>query len=98
MAVHLIEGFDMKLVTPDCFPGADWYQAVVDIYGDITDVLPYLNAELEGADYTHAAKVLLWKSEGKKYAFRPHEIAVAPVETREDSRIGQRYMDAKGRD
>ena len=85
MAACLIEGYDMKLVTPDCFPGADWYRAVVEVKDDITDVLPYLNAELEDADYTHDGMVLLWKSGGRKYAFRPHEISVAPVETREEA-------------
>jgi len=85
MAVGLIEGYDMKLVTPDYFPGAGWYRAVVELKDDITDVLPYLNAELEGADYTPEAMVLLWKSGGRKFAFRPHEISVAPVETRDEA-------------
>jgi ArsR family metal-binding transcriptional regulator len=86
MPMNLIHSYDMKLATPDCFPGADWYRSVVDLHNDITNVLPYLNAELEGADYNAQAKVLLWKSNGKNYAFRPNEIVIAPIEERDEAR------------
>ncbi|MBN2325308.1 MAG: Fe-S cluster protein [Spirochaetes bacterium] len=84
--MNLIHSYDMKLETPDCFPGTDWYRAVVNLKDDITDALPYLNAELEGADYDAQAKVLLWKAGGIKYAFRPDEIVIAPVQEREEAR------------
>ena len=86
MAVNLVKGFEMRLSTPDCHPGAEWYKASVDLYEDITEVLPYLNSELKDADYTHKAKVLLWKGNGKMYSFRPHEISISPVEDREEAR------------
>jgi len=85
MSLHLITGYDMKLSTPDCFPDAEWYRAEVGLHDNITEALPYLNAELESADYDHAAKVLLWKNDGKKYAFRPVEISIAPVADREEA-------------
>jgi len=85
MSKHLITSIDMKLSTPDCHPGADWYNVVVDLQDDITEVLGYLNAELKDADYNHKAKVLLWKSSGKKYAFRPNEIVITPVEDKEEA-------------
>ncbi len=83
--MKLITGFEMRLSTPDCHPGADWYNAAVDLKEDITEVLPYLNAELKDADYTHKAKVLLWKGNGKMYAFRPDEISISPVEDKEEA-------------
>lgn len=85
MSLNLITGYDTKLSTPDCFPDAEWYRAVLELHDDITEALPYLNAELEGADYDHAARVLMWKKDGKKYAFRPVEISIAPVEDREEA-------------
>ena len=85
MSMNLITGFEMRLSTPDCHPGADCYNATVTLQDDITEVLPLLNAELKGADYTHKAKVLLWKGNGKRYAFRPHEINISPVEDREEA-------------
>jgi ArsR family metal-binding transcriptional regulator len=60
------------------------WSAKAHLQDDITEVLPYLNAELEGADYDHDSKVLIWATKGRKHAFRPHEIAVAPVEFREE--------------
>lgn len=85
MSEQLIQSFDMNLATPECFPGVDWYCAGVHLHDDITEVLPYLNAELKSADYDHGAKILLWMSDNKKYAFRPCEIVVAPVESREEA-------------
>ncbi len=85
MPEQLIWSFDMQLSTPDCFPGVDWYRAVVHLPAEITEVLPYLNAEFKGADYNHAAKILLCMSNDKKYAFRPCEIVIAPVENREEA-------------
>ena len=85
MSMHLIRCFDMKLTTPDCSPGSAHYRVVLDLENDITEVLPYLNAEFEGAEYHHDSKILLWNKEDKKVAFRPFEIAVAPVENREEA-------------
>jgi len=73
MSEQLIQSFDMNLATPECFPGVDWYCAGVHY------------AELKSADYDHGAKILLWMSDNKKYAFRPCEIVVAPVENREEA-------------
>ncbi|MEI6633710.1 MAG: (Fe-S)-binding protein [Chlamydiota bacterium] len=85
MTIQLIRGYDMKLATPDCLPNAEHYRASVTLREEITEALPYLNAELEGAEYHHDTKVLLWNSGGKKYAFRPREIAIAPVHDREEA-------------
>ncbi|MHB8772924.1 MAG: (Fe-S)-binding protein [Syntrophales bacterium] len=52
----------------------------------ISAVLPYLNAELEDpTDYRQNDGILLWKYRDKKYAFRPHEIAIAPVSDDKES-------------
>ncbi|MDD5556996.1 MAG: (Fe-S)-binding protein [bacterium] len=85
MGTPLVRGFDMRLATPDCLPGATHYRADVALHEDIAEALPYLNAELEGADYNHAARVLLWNGGGKRYAFRPRGIAIAPVRDREEA-------------
>lgn len=85
MTIRLIRGYDIRLATPDCLPNAEYYRASVTLHEDIGEALPYLNAALEGADYQHDAKVLLWSSDGKRYAFRPREIAIAPVPDREEA-------------
>jgi ArsR family metal-binding transcriptional regulator len=84
MSRHLLCGFHMRLGTPDCSPGSAHYRVVLDLENDITEVLPYLNAELEGAQYDHDTKILLWDKDNKKVAFRAFEIALAPVADREE--------------
>jgi ArsR family metal-binding transcriptional regulator len=81
---RLISSYDLELIAPPCVPGAATWSAKARLQDDITEVLPYLNAELKGADYNHGAKVLIWKAKGKKCAFRPYEIAAAPVAAREE--------------
>jgi ArsR family metal-binding transcriptional regulator len=81
----LIRGFRLELSTPECFPTTTLWRAKLHLQDDISEVLPYLNARLQGGDYDHAARVLLWDDEGRKCAFRPLEIAVAPVEDREEA-------------
>jgi len=80
MSEELIHSFEARLATSACHPDADWYGLSIKLYDDISEVLPYLNAELEHpTDYRQSDGILLWKYRDKKYAFRPHEIAIAPV-------------------
>ncbi len=94
-AERLIRGFTMRMEEPGCSPGASFWRTVIHLEDDISEVLPYINAELEGADYNHQAKTLLWNSdEGYKYAFRPREIAIAPISERETGeRLGNEIID-----
>jgi len=88
MTSPLIQRYTIDLSTPGCTPGSEWYRASIRIEEDITEVLPYLNAVLKGRlDYNDKAHILLWESEDRtRYAFRPHEIAVAPVFSREEAK------------
>ena len=85
MPEQLISNYHITLTTPECFPKAEFYRASIALSNDITEVLPYLNSELKDAHYDHGAKILLWTNNDIKYAFRPNEIAVAPVESREEA-------------
>jgi ArsR family metal-binding transcriptional regulator len=80
----LVLSYHIELIEPPCIPGADKWSAKAHLQDNISEAFPYLNAKLEGADYDQKANVLIWESEGKKYAFRPLEIAAAPVEDREE--------------
>jgi ArsR family metal-binding transcriptional regulator len=80
MSQNLIRSYEIKMATPECYPENDRYRAFVNLQDDISEVLPYLNAELGGRrDYYHDGKILLWANNEKLFAFRPHEIAIAPV-------------------
>jgi ArsR family metal-binding transcriptional regulator len=82
----LIHGYHLELCDILCHPGVAAWNAKASIEEDIGAALPYLNAELKGADYYHDVKTLIWKDGGRKYALRPFEISVAPVEDREEAR------------
>ncbi len=79
----LIDGYTLEVFTPDCDPGAERYSARAHLTGDISPVLPYLNATLRGALYYHAAQALTWKEAGHAVAFHPHEIAASNLEDRD---------------
>ena len=85
-AHQLIPSYSLELIAPPCIPGADKWSTKAHLDVDITEVLPYLNAELEGAEYYHEARILTWRDGTKKYAFRPREVAVAPAADREEAK------------
>ena len=82
----LIERYELELVTPPCEPGAEKYSAFAKLEQDISEVLPYLNAEWKGAIYDHAEKVLTWKLNGRFVSVRPKEVAVSDLEDREEAK------------
>lgn len=82
---QLIRDFRLELVSPACHPGAPMWSGKACLEDDISDVLPYLNAIFEKVNYYHSGKVLILNKDGKRYAFRSHEIAFAPCEDRKEA-------------
>ena len=82
----LIDRYDLELFTPACSPGEERFAARALLAQDISEALPYLNATLRGARYTHAAHALTWTKAGHYVAFHPFEIAVSNVEDRAAAR------------
>ena len=82
----LISHYDLELYSPPCIPGSDTWSARASLGADIDAVLPYLNAQLAGAEYDHKTKILVWKHQGHSYAFRSREIKAAPAHDREEAR------------
>ncbi len=76
----LIEQYDLDVFTPPCEPGAERFSAIARLTGDISEVLPYLNATLRGAVYHRAANALTWKKGGHNLAFHAYQIATSNVE------------------
>ena len=66
----LIEKYDVEVYTPPCDPGTERYAARARLTGDISEVLPYLNATLKGALYMPEASALTWKKSGHSVALR----------------------------
>jgi ArsR family metal-binding transcriptional regulator len=59
----------------------------IHLEDDIEEVLPYLNASLDNCNYDHDTRILLWDDKGRRYAFRQHEIDIAPVVDREEALV-----------
>lgn len=79
----LIENYDLEIFTPPCEPGAERFSAVARLLVDISPVLPYLNATLQGTVYIPEAQALTWKKGGHNIAFHTFEIATSNIEDRD---------------
>ena len=82
---QLISNYKLELDSPPCKPGAATWSARASLDRNIEEVLPYLNARLEGAEYEPAAKVLVWKNQRYKFAFRSREIKAGPAQDRQEA-------------
>ena len=78
----LIDDYEVDVFTPACDPGAVNFAAFARFTADIREVLPYLNATLEGAVYIPGAPALTWKNDGHHIVFHPDRIGVSNVEDR----------------
>lgn len=78
----LIDDYDLDVFTPPCSPETTHFSAIVRLTSNIRELLPYLNAALDGAHYNPAAPALTTKIGGHRVVFAPHQIAIAQVEDR----------------
>jgi len=83
-AEKLIQDYEAEFFEPPCLPGAEEWTIDVHLDADIGDLLPYLNAELDGARLQDEA--LLWQHEGHQYAFRPQKVSIGGIEDKETGR------------
>jgi len=90
----LIEQYEIRLESPPCDPGSERWSAFARLNTDISAVLPYLNARLQGAIYDHKAQVLTWRTGGRAVSVRPYEIAVSNLQDRAEAEaIVKRMVD-----
>jgi len=82
---NLITEYTIEIATPECFPETEVFRTRLHLKNDIREVLPYLNAALKNTDYYHDTAVLLWENNCRRYAFRPLEIAIAPITDRKEA-------------
>ena len=75
----LISGYEVELIEDHHSFGSGRYGGRIIPEEDISAVFPYLNAVLEDAIYDHENHILIGVSNGKRYAFRPHEIQAGMV-------------------
>ena len=81
----LIDDYELALSTPDCDLSSPVYAARVTFNADISEVLPYVNATVEKAEFVPGIPVLVWKEASRRYALRPTEIAISNIADREEA-------------
>lgn len=85
MVEALIEGYQLELTAPECMPEIAVWSASTHIKNDVSEVMPYLNAVLDRAFYDSDNQYIVWKEGGRKYALRPHELAISSILDREEA-------------
>ncbi|MFC1920459.1 (Fe-S)-binding protein [Chloroflexota bacterium] len=75
----LINDYQYELVEDHHNPGSGRYGVRVSIPVDISVSFPYLNAVLDDSIYDHENGILIGAGNGRRYAFRPHEIQCGMV-------------------
>jgi ArsR family metal-binding transcriptional regulator len=81
----LIGDWKIQVLSMDCQPGADLWSVRVFLDDDISEVLPYLNTALSSTMLCSNPPALIWKDVSRRYAFRAHEISIAPVKDNEEA-------------
>jgi ArsR family metal-binding transcriptional regulator len=88
----LIEHYQLEVFTPPCSPESIRFAAKVQFAGDIREVLPYLNAELDGAQYNPAAPALTWRRDAHHIVFNVNEIAIGNLVDRAEAEVLAREL------
>lgn len=82
---RIITGYEIKMHSPDCLPGAPVYAAKAALDDDASAVMPYLNSVLNRAFFGGEGEFVVWQEGGRKFALRPRELAVGSVLDREEA-------------
>lgn len=82
----LVVGYDLTIVNNHCLPGATSVNGLARIKEDITEVIPYLNSALGGAQCTKTPPSVTFKTEGKLISVQPDCITVNGVKDEEHAR------------
>ena len=81
----LIQEYDLRVISPPCEPGAERWSAFARLKVDISEALPYLNAQLQGCIYERRGQVLTWRFKGHAVSIRPTEIAIGNLADRAEA-------------
>ena len=81
----MLEKYDVRLVTPPCSPLAETSNAMVDFEDDISDLLPYVNAEMKQCQYDPVFPYLRFRYRDKDVILHPHQIGIKQLVDREEA-------------
>ena len=75
-SVNLLNSYQKEIFRPECNPEFQSVHCIARLDQDITEVLPYLNAELGGYEYLKDPPAVVFKVHGKLITVQGKQIAV----------------------
>lgn len=81
----LIDNYELKIEVADHSDQVFEYEAIAHLEVDISEVLPYLNAELKSGTYFSDGPAFSWRKDNHKVGFWSTRIAADHLETREQA-------------
>jgi ArsR family metal-binding transcriptional regulator len=81
----LLTGYKKEISRPECNPNFQSLHCIAHLDDDIGSVLPYLNAELGGHQYTPDPPSVTFKSQGRLITLHPRKIAINALESAEQA-------------
>jgi len=82
----LLQNYTLRIVLPECNPSSEKLNAIVELYEDISEVLPYLNTVFKGFQYNDKEKILTIRWKGRAITFRSKQIALTKLEDEKEAR------------
>jgi len=76
MSGELLTGYRKEITRPECNPSFQSLHCLTHLDQDIGAVLPYLNAELGGFEYTQEPPSVTFRTQGKIITVHPRLIAI----------------------
>lgn len=81
----LLTSYTLRIEFPPCDFSAQTVNAIAELSDDISEVLPYLNAIIQGCTYFSEAGILRFSREGKVINLYPSLIAVAKLKDKQEA-------------
>ena len=72
----LLKNYKKEIFRPECNPEFESLHCIAYLDQDISEVLPYLNAELGGFDYVEDPPAVIFKSQGRLISVHGDKIAI----------------------
>jgi ArsR family metal-binding transcriptional regulator len=83
----LLKNYRMDVAPPECLPSDVKVAAWITFDDDLTELLPYLNAELGPCVYEKEPPFLRFRRNGKLIAIYPNQIGIAGLRDEEEAKV-----------
>ena len=81
----LLKSYRKEIFRPECNPSFESVHCIAHLDQDISEVLPYLNAELRGHQFSKEPPSVTFKMHGKLIALHSKEIAINALKDEEEA-------------